>query len=53
MREYPTQHVAFTIEREMVDNRWESHRWQLLGAVPDVGGEARTILESPARLAPA
>lgn len=50
MREYPTQHVAFTIERERVDSRWESHRWQLLGAVPDVGGEPRTIHEDDKRL---
>lgn len=50
MREYPTQHVAVVIEREAVESRWESHRWQVLGAVPDVGGEARTIHEDPERL---
>jgi len=32
-----------------VESRWESHRWQLLGAVPDVGGEPRTILDTPLR----
>ena len=50
MRDYPTQHIAVTIEREAVESRWETHRWQLLGAVPDVGGEARTIHEDAARL---
>jgi hypothetical protein len=46
----PTQKLAVILEREAVESRWESHRWQLLGVVPDVGGEARTILESPQRL---
>jgi hypothetical protein len=30
----------------VVESRWESHRWQLLGAVPDVGGDARTIMQN-------
>ncbi len=39
--------VALILERETVeDSRWESHRWQLLGAVPDVGGEPRVIMEN-------
>ena len=50
MIEYPTQKLAVILEREAVESRWESHRWQLLGVVPDVGGEARTIIESPERL---
>ena len=33
------------LERERVQGRWESERWQVLGVVPDVGGEARTIVE--------
>ena len=47
MTERPTRKLAVIIEREAVESRWESHRWQLLGVVPDVGGEARTILETP------
>ena len=35
------------LERESVESRWESHRWNLVGAVPDVGGEERVIFESP------
>ena len=50
MRDHPIQHIAVTIEREAVESRWESHRWQLLGAVPDVGGEPRTIHEDGQRL---
>ena len=34
------------LAREAVESRWETHRWQLLGVVPDVGGEARTIIET-------
>lgn len=42
--------IAVILEREAVESRWETHRWQLLGVVPDVGGEPRTILETPQRL---
>lgn len=45
MSEKPTQKIALILEREVIESRWESHRWQLLGAIPDVGGEARTLLE--------
>ena len=45
MQERPTQRIAVILQREAVEGRWESHRWDLLGVVPDVGGEARTILE--------
>jgi hypothetical protein len=47
MRTYPTMKLAVILERVPVASRWEDHRWQLLGAVPDVGGEPRTILETP------
>ena len=50
MSEKPTRKLAVIIEREAVQSRWESHRWQLRGVVPDVGGEARTILETPTLL---
>ena len=50
MRERPTQRLAAIFVREEVESRWESHRWQLLGVVPDVGGEARTIVETRATL---
>ena len=45
MSKYPTQRLAVILEREAVESRWETHRWQLLGVVPDVGGEPRTIRE--------
>lgn len=50
MSEKPTQKIALILLREMVESRWESHRWQVLGAVPDVGGEPRTILEDAKNL---
>jgi hypothetical protein len=50
MVEKPTQKLAAILVRETVESRWESHRWQLLGVVPDVGGEPRTILEDRATL---
>ena len=50
MTEWPTRKLSVILEREEVDGRWESHRWQVLGVVPDVGGEPRTILEAHRRL---
>jgi hypothetical protein len=46
----PMQNIALIVEREAVESRWESHRWQLLGAIPDVGGEPRTIVEDASSL---
>ena len=46
MSKYPTQKLAVILQREAVESRWESHRWQLLDVIPDVGGAPRTILDS-------
>src|SRR5258708_33791775 len=46
MRDRPTQKLAAILEREEVESRWETQRWQLLEVVPDVGGEVRTIVKS-------
>ena len=40
------QKIALILSRETVESRWESHRWQLLDVIPDVGGAPRTILDS-------
>ena len=45
MLERPTRKVAVILERATVESRWESHRWSLVGVVPDVGGEPRTIMQ--------
>jgi hypothetical protein len=50
MIEKPMQNIALIVEREAVESRWETHRWQLLGAIPDVGGATRTIIESASSL---
>jgi hypothetical protein len=50
MIQWPMQKLSAILEREEVESRWESQRWQLLGVVPDVGGEPRTIREAPRRL---
>ena len=44
------QRMAVILEREAVESRWESHRWDLLGVVPDTGGETRDILRDEKRL---
>jgi len=48
--ERPTRKIAVILERETVESRWESHRWNLVGVVPDVGGEARIIMERPSSM---
>lgn len=50
MLDRPTQKLAVILEREEVESRWETHRWQLVGVVPDVGGETRTIMKTSATL---
>jgi hypothetical protein len=44
------QRMAVILEREVVESRWESHRWDLLGVVPDTGGETRDIVRDEKRL---
>lgn len=46
----PTRKLAVILEREAVESRWETHRWQLVGVVPDVGGDPRTILQTATRV---
>ena len=38
------QRMAVILERETVESRWQQHQWQLLGVVPDPGGETRVIV---------
>jgi hypothetical protein len=47
MTPIPTSQVAVILERFPVGGRWGGDRWELLGAVPDMGGEARAILDTP------
>lgn len=46
MPERPSQKLSVILQREAVESRWESHCWSLLGVVPDVGGEPRTIVRT-------
>jgi Protein of unknown function (DUF3305) len=50
MKERPSRKLAVILQRETVETRWESHRWALVGAIPDVGGGVRTLLEDAQRL---
>jgi hypothetical protein len=43
MERKPTERIAIVLRREAVESRWEDHRWSVLGAVPDVGGDARDL----------
>jgi hypothetical protein len=45
----PSQALAVVLEREAVESRWETHRWNLVAALPDVGGEPRIIVDTPGR----
>jgi hypothetical protein len=46
MPQPPSRKISVILERVPVESRWESHRWDLAGVVPDQGGDARTIVES-------
>ncbi len=48
MKIRPSQALAVVVEREAVESPWETHRWNLVGVVPDVGGEPRVILDPAA-----
>jgi hypothetical protein len=50
MADKPTRRLSVILAREAVESRWETHRWHLLGVVPDVGGKPRTLLEDPTAL---
>jgi hypothetical protein len=50
MPEVPTQKLSIVLERVPIESRWESHRWDLAGVVPDQGGDARTIVDNPISL---
>lgn len=46
MSEKPTWKLSVILERVPTESPWETHRWQLAGVVPDVGGEPRVIREA-------
>jgi len=48
MREIPTRKLSVILERAPIESRWATHRWDLLGVLPDQGGEPRTIVDSGA-----
>ena len=50
MTDHPTQAIAVILERTLVAGPWATAQWDLAGVVPDVGGDARTIVEGPGRL---
>ena len=50
MREIPTRDLSIILERTPIESRWATHAWNLLGVVPDQGGEARVIVEAPSTL---
>jgi hypothetical protein len=48
MPSIPTQKVSIILERVPLESRWATHRWDLVGVVPDLGGDPRTIVDSEA-----
>ena len=49
MSRHPSQRLALVIAREAVESHWESERWTLIAALPDPGGEPRTLFEDASR----
>jgi len=50
MREIPKQSLSIVLERAPIESRWATHAWNLLGVIPDQGGEARVIVETASLL---
>ena len=50
MQEKPTRRIAVLLARVSVDSPWETHRWDLVAAVPDMGGEPRTVMQDSSAL---
>jgi len=48
MSKYPTQKLAVILDRLAVHSRWETHRWEVSGVLPDEGGGPRTLIETEA-----
>lgn len=46
MTPVPACKISVILERVPSASRWETHRWDLAGVVPDQGGEPRTIVEN-------
>jgi hypothetical protein len=45
MSEKPSRRVAVIVERTPVSSPWATHQWQAVSVIPDVGGEARVLIE--------
>ena len=46
MTPIPERKISVIVERVPSTSRWETHRWDVAGVVPDQGGEPRTIVEN-------
>ncbi len=47
MSEKPTERIAVVLEREATGNAWQSHQWRVASVIPDPGGEARVLVDTP------
>ena len=45
MADKPFRPIAVVLERIAIASRWAAHKWQAVGIVDDVGGEARILIE--------
>ena len=50
MLERPSQRLSVILERRAIESRWQSHEWALGGVLPDAGGDARVVEDTPALL---
>jgi hypothetical protein len=50
MSAHPTRTISVILERQAVESRWETHRWSLVGVIPDEGGVPRIVAEDEALL---
>ena len=47
MSEKPTMQLAVVLERAPTGSAWQSHQWRVASVIPDLGGVARVLVDTP------
>jgi len=50
MTERPNRKVAVILERRPIESRWQTHEWCVFAVIPDPGGAATVLAETPESL---
>jgi Protein of unknown function (DUF3305) len=50
MSEKPAVRVSVVLERTPTGSAWQTHEWRVASVIPDVGGDARVLVDTPRML---